>query len=145
MNQQIISNSKHTLANSCDELFVALDFQIKNLKGWSLRVDVSDYLLRVDKELVNIQFQDLLVDLEKLLSDVKEFNVIVTESALNSITEAELKNLIHKRKEFYSRFRIALSLYASTVTCLNWQSPAIKSSIGTRIGIEKSKVMSENM
>jgi hypothetical protein len=77
------------------------------------------------------------------LKDVNSYQTIVENTVNESIESCDLEELIQKRKEFFSRLRVCLSLYASTVTCLNWQSPAIKSSVGTRVGVEKSEVIAD--
>lgn len=142
MNKQIITDSKISLLNSCEELHLAVSHQINLLEEWCLRLDVASYLLRIDKELVKIQFADLLRDLQKILADINSYKIKIEDSTDES-NENDLEQLIQKRKELYSRLRVCLSLYASTVTCLNWQSPAIKSSVGTRIGVEKSEVIAD--
>ena len=143
MNKQIITDSKTNLLNSGEELLLAVSHQINLLEKWRLRLDVVGYLLRIDKELVNVQFTDLLSDLRKIFLDINSFKTRV-ECLSNEVLENYgLEELIQKRKELFSRLRVCLSLYACTVTCLNWQSPAIKSSVGTRIGVEKSEVIAD--
>jgi cystathionine beta-lyase/cystathionine gamma-synthase len=143
MKKEIISESKASLLNSFEELLLAVNHQINILKEWSVRLDVASYLERSDKELVKIEFTDLLKNLETLLKDVNSYQTIVENTVNESIESCDLEELIQKRKEFFSRLRVCLSLYASTVTCLNWQSPAIKSSVGTRVGVEKSEVIAD--
>ena len=142
MDRQIIEDSKSSLLNSGEELSLAVTHQIDLLEEWVSRLDVANYLLRVDKELVKTQFTDLQKDLQKLLTDVHSYQIKI--EGINEFVENHyLEELIRQRKEFFSRLRVCLSLYASTVTCLNWQSPAIKSSIGTRVGVEKSEVIAD--
>jgi predicted RNA-binding protein Jag len=60
MKKEIISESKASLLNSFEELLLAVNHQINILKEWSVRLDVASYLERSDKELVKIEFTDLL-------------------------------------------------------------------------------------
>lgn len=143
MKNKLISESKLSLLNSFEELLLAVSHQISILKEWSIRLDVAPYLERVDKELVKIEFADLFENLETLLNDISSYELIVKSIGNESIKVCDLEEFIQKRKEFFSRLRVCLSLYASTVTCLNWQSPAIKSSIGSRVGVEKSEVVAD--
>jgi cystathionine beta-lyase/cystathionine gamma-synthase len=142
MDKQIVEDSKFSLLSSGEELSLAVTHQIGLLEEWVSRLDVADYLLRVDKELVKTQFTDLQKDLQRILVDIRSYRIKV--EGMNELVEDRyLEKLIRQRKEFFSRLRVCLSLYAFTVTCLNWQSPAIKSSVGTRVGVEKSEVIAD--
>lgn len=143
MNEEIISESRTSLLNSSEELLLAVNHQISLLQEWSTRLDVASYLQRTDKELVKIEFNDLLSNLQTLLNDIESYKTKVENITNIPIESGDLDTLIQKRKEFFSRLRVSLSLYASTVTCLNWQSPAIKSSVGTRVGVEKAEVVAD--
>lgn len=125
-----------TLAN---ELKTSLEMLETNLSNWGKRLESADYLLVKEKELVHNQYLVLkneLIDLSKELSEY--------ESKTDSIsTEEDLRFCIEKKRELYARIRVAFSQYASLMTCLNWQSPSVKSSMKTRIGIEKSEVKAD--
>lgn len=142
MNPHFQTETVKNLQGSHDELRFAVDKQLAELSAWSQRVEVAYYLSRHDKVLVKNEHEDLkddLVDLQRLILKLQKD--ILSLGA--DFTDEKVLVAVNLRKEIYARFRTSLSLYASLVTTLNWQSPAIKSSFGSRIGVEKAAVIAD--
>lgn len=144
MNKKIILDSKPNLLHSCDELLAAVDHKVLLLEEWRERLNRrADYLFDDDKKLAYRHHDDLLKDLQTLQADINLYKSKVESIDTDLISDNAFEELIQKRRELFSKLRIQLSLFASLVTCLNWQAPAIKSSLDTRIGIEKSLVRAD--
>lgn len=126
--------------DSTNELFLATDHLLNELKLWNLRFKDASYLS--DQEKLYVQ------DLYELVN-VKTFNLrLEIEEFILNIKLAERKSLsneffIERKRKLYLKYRLCISFYSSLMTCLNWQSPAIKASLNSRIGIERSLVKAD--
>lgn len=143
MNKQIIIDSKLNLLHSCEDLLAAAGQKITLLEEWKKRVDGVDYLFEEDRKLIYRQYEVLLNDLQTMIADINFYKRKVESIGADLISDDAFEELTQKRRELFSKLRIHLSFFASLVTCSNWQSPAIKSSLDTRMGIEKSSVRAD--
>lgn len=136
MNTEIIKESVKTLKSSTEELSAAVEHMSSVLSIWGKRLDQVEYLKKEEKTLVYHNYKVLNTEVTAIQ---KKLHIFVEHLKATTTTD-QLETLIEEKKLLYSLFRICLSQFATLLTCLNWQSPSIKSSQDTRIGIEKAAI-----
>jgi len=139
MNDIIIKKSKEALINLIEEILASSKFLENYLDDWAVKLDHANYLIPAEKELVNKQYIVLNKEIKSIVTELTSFTKEVAEVT----DETSFQKCIEQKREYYARLRVCLTQFASLMTCLNWQSPSIKSSLDTRIGIEKSKVKAD--
>lgn len=134
MKNEIVKSSILNLRHSYNEISLATHHLNTSLVEWEKRLFKTNYLFNEEKNLVYSQYKVILKEVLSILLSLDLFKKDLNTSNLNNI---DLDSLINDKEILFSRLRITLSEFASLMTCLNWQSPSIKSSKSTRIGIEK--------
>lgn len=123
------------LTTSADELAYAAEHIITDISAWRKKLDKSTNVSRAEKEVVLKQYATLLTEISRLSKDISLFK--------EYIQSKNMSECVNIRRDLYSRLRICQSLYASLMTCLNWQSPAVKTSLLSRNGIEREAVKAD--
>lgn len=114
------------------EFLLSTSTLIENLENWKNQFDREKSRFLGVESLINSNYQTLKVELEDL-----EKNIRKSFREGSSVKEQSVL------KVFYNRLRVCYSMYAALLTCLNWQSPAVKSSLGTRKGLECEDVKAD--
>lgn len=128
--------SKERLQLAHKELSNATDYMRSSLINWEKRLLGANYLYEEEKKFVYLNYKSLLSEVNL----IREKLALFTRQVNKHNTDKDFEELIEQKKKLYALFRICLSQYASLMTCLNWQAPSIKSSMNTRIGIEKAPI-----
>lgn len=139
MNNILIAESIDNLRGSATELQAAVEYLRDLLRAWEKKMSDMPGLFVEERKSAAVQCQLLSSAVEHLMSSLKTYL-----GALSGIDDEQLLQLfIDRKRKFYSEYRVCLSQYAALMTELNWQSPAIKSSLDTRMGVEKSSVQAD--
>ena len=136
---KVIDSSIKNLADSHDELSFAVNHLRDDLLRWREKLEKSLHLTKEEHRLVESQYHSLDKEISITERSLKEFR-----RSLELIDNEDLlEQAITEKNFFYSKLRIYFSQYAALVTCLNWQSPSIKPTTGTRVGIEKESIKAD--
>lgn len=143
MNNKIKTNFISNLKNSFDEIQFALYHLKKDIDNWSLRFNSFNSLSKENKFFIGEQSLILSNEINKLINESLNFNQYLDHLKKITPVESELDSLLSQKKNLYLGLRNCLSSYSSIITCLNWQSPSVKSGLGTRIGLERETIKAD--
>lgn len=136
MKKQMIRVSVEQLRRSLEELQYIGDYLKNELSDWGRKLESTDYFYQQIKKLAEERYKLLSREIYDFIIETEILTTELTVS-LNSLQEKDLIKHIEKRKILFLTARSVLSSYASLVTFLNWQSPSLRSSKKSRMGIEK--------
>ncbi len=137
--KQSIKDIKHSIA----ELSEFADYLKSELKNWKKQLDGADCLSGEIKSLAHRQYKNVSGELQSISKEINLYETKLESSKPGYADEKMLEELISEKKDIFMKLRSFMSLFASISTFLNWQSPSIKSSKNTRIGIEKYPVIGD--
>jgi len=132
--QQSITDIKQDIA----ELSEFTNYLKSELKNWKRQLNKTKYLSKEIKGLASRQYKSVSGEIQSISEEIALFKIKLKSAKSN---DKALEELIAKKKNIFMKVRACLSLFASISTFLNWQSPSIKSSQNTRIGIEKYPII----
>lgn len=117
--------SKLQKYSGIEELSFSVRALNEDLSNWKRRFDSENKNFKEVADLIHASYFPLQKEIADLLKLIENIRIYSDSQSLVS---------------FYNRLRVCYSMYASLVTSLNWQSPAIKSSQGTRVGLECEQI-----
>lgn len=143
MNENVIKSSIDNINNFVVELLLALGSLRKSTQSWGTYLFKADYLLDEEREITYSRYSILCEELYSIYSKLDKLKKDLKSVDLTSFRTEELDQFIQTKKIIFNSLRICYSQFAALVTCLNWQSPSIKSSKSSRVGIERSRVKAD--
>lgn len=143
MDRQIAEQSILDIKQSAKEIAEFIDYLISELEKWKGQLDNAGYLPEELKALALRQYEHASGEIQAVREEMGLLQKNLAIADPDNLTEEKLDELINKKKAIHKKLRFCISLFSSTVISLNWQSPAIKSSQNTRMGIEKYPVQGD--
>jgi len=143
MNKQIAEQSILDIKQSAKELSEFIDYLRSEVEKWKLRLDNAKHLSKEIKDLALRQYEHTSAEIQGVFEEMDSLQKNLMLVNTDNIENEDLEKLINEKKTIHKKLRFCLSLFASTAISLNWQSPAIKSSQNTRMGIEKYPVQGD--
>lgn len=134
MNKQLMQQSITDIKQDIIELSEFTNYLKSELKKWKKQLNTADYLSKEIKFLASRQYKNVFGEIQSISEEINYFKTKLKSAKYDN---KALEELITKKKNIFMKVRVCLSLFASISTFLNWQSPSIKSSQNTRLGIEK--------
>lgn len=119
---------KSKIYSKIEELSLSVSTLKENLENWKKRFDLESDKFEETSQIINGSYSVLQKEVTYLLEIIEHMDVNSNDQDLTL---------------FYNRLRVCYSMYASLVTGLNWQSPAIKSSEETRVGLECEEIKAD--
>ncbi|MCX6745271.1 MAG: PLP-dependent transferase [Candidatus Parcubacteria bacterium] len=137
MDKQIFEQSMFNLRKSVDELSDSVSFLDLESKKWKRQILSANFLDTTMRKQAMRRLFVLFVDIKNIKVEIKIFRHRINSFNKHELPDQGMVKLISRKKVMYEKLRAAISSYASLSTFLNWQSPSIRSSKNTRMGIEK--------
>lgn len=137
MDKQVIEQSIIDIKQPVEELLEFAKYLQNELIKWENRLGNASYLTNETRTLAFNHYGNIYKGISSVSQELKAFKIKLNSLRINYINCNTLDELIRQKKDIFIKLRMHSSLFASILTFLNWQSPSIKSSQSTRVGIEK--------
>lgn len=142
MKEKIATDLKNNIKDFIEELEVALKF-LENTEKERYRI------LKKNTSISKLEKEFAKRETEKIKNEVNLFKKLLNsyKKSINRIgvdsEEKDIKKILERKRELSFTFRLLLSQHSAMMTNLNWQSPAIKSSLNSRVGQEQDIVKAD--